>query len=131
MNLYSWPFAAPGLSDDVGLYWSPSLSVAESIEHYAAFYVATSLVHDATRGVATALLIVVAGSARAPSAAAVSRSRGMGDFTAGVARGATSTAPQLSIRNRTPPSLCDNTVTAHGICVRTLASLPQRAIWFR
>ena len=25
MNLYSWPFAAPGLSDDVGLYWSLSL----------------------------------------------------------------------------------------------------------
>jgi energy-coupling factor transport system substrate-specific component len=61
MNLYSWPFAAPGLSDDVGLYWSPSLSAAESIEHYAAFYVATSLVHDATRAIATALLIVVAG----------------------------------------------------------------------
>jgi energy-coupling factor transport system substrate-specific component len=61
MNLYSWPLAAPGLSDDVGLYWSPSLSVIESIEHYAAFYVATSLIHDATRGTATALLIVVAG----------------------------------------------------------------------
>lgn len=61
MNLYSWPFAAPGLSDDVGLYWSPSLSATESIEHYAAFYVATSLIHDATRGAATALLIVVAG----------------------------------------------------------------------
>jgi energy-coupling factor transport system substrate-specific component len=62
MNLYSWPFAAPGLSDDVGLYWSPSLSVMESIEHYAAFYVATSLVHDATRAAATALLILVAGA---------------------------------------------------------------------
>jgi energy-coupling factor transport system substrate-specific component len=61
MNLYSWPFTAPGLSDDVGLYWSPSLSAAESLEHYAAFYVATSLVHDATRALATALLIVVAG----------------------------------------------------------------------
>jgi energy-coupling factor transport system substrate-specific component len=61
MNLYSWPFAAPGLSEDVGLYWSPSLSAAESIEHYASFYVATSLVHDATRGMATALLIAVTG----------------------------------------------------------------------
>jgi energy-coupling factor transport system substrate-specific component len=61
MNLYSWPFAAPDLSDDVGLYWAPSLSAVESIEHYAAFYVATSLVHDATRGIATALLIVIAG----------------------------------------------------------------------
>jgi energy-coupling factor transport system substrate-specific component len=61
MNLYSWPYAAPGVSEDVGLYWSPTLSVVESIERYAAFYVATSLVHDATRAVATALLIVVAG----------------------------------------------------------------------
>jgi energy-coupling factor transport system substrate-specific component len=61
MNLYSWPFAAPGVSDDVGLYWSPALSAVESIERYAAFYVVTSLVHDATRALATALLIVVAG----------------------------------------------------------------------
>jgi energy-coupling factor transport system substrate-specific component len=61
MNLYSWPFAAPGVTDDIGLYWSPALSAAESIERYAAFYVATSLVHDATRAVATALLILIAG----------------------------------------------------------------------
>ena len=62
MNLYSWPFATPGVTEDVGLYWSPALSVVESIERYAAFYVATSLVHDATRAVATALLILVAGA---------------------------------------------------------------------
>jgi energy-coupling factor transport system substrate-specific component len=62
MNLYSWPFAAPGVTEDVGLYWSPALSVVESIERYAAFYVATSLVHDATRALATALLILVAGA---------------------------------------------------------------------
>jgi energy-coupling factor transport system substrate-specific component len=61
MNLYSWPFAAPGVTEDVGLYWSPALSVTESIERYAAFYMATSLLHDATRAAATALLIVVAG----------------------------------------------------------------------
>jgi energy-coupling factor transport system substrate-specific component len=63
MNLYSWPFAAPGLSGDVGLYWSPSLSLSESVKHYAAFYVATSLVHDATRALATGLLIMIAGGA--------------------------------------------------------------------
>jgi energy-coupling factor transport system substrate-specific component len=62
MNLYSWPFAAPGLTEDVGLYWSPALSLVESFERYAAFYVATSLVHDATRAVATGLLILVAGA---------------------------------------------------------------------
>ena len=61
MNLYLWPFAAPGVTRDVGLYWSPALSVVESIEHYAAFYVATSLVHDVTRAIATAFLIVAAG----------------------------------------------------------------------
>ena len=62
MNLYSWPFAAPGVTEDVGLYWSPGLSLAESIERYATFYLTTSLVHDATRAVATGLLIVVAGA---------------------------------------------------------------------
>src|SRR5215217_1236982 len=46
MNLYSWPFAAPGVTEDVGLYWSPGLSLSESIQRYAAFYLTTSLVHD-------------------------------------------------------------------------------------
>jgi energy-coupling factor transport system substrate-specific component len=62
MNLYSWPFAAPGVTSEVGLYWSPGLSLSDSIERYAAFYVATSLVHDATRAAATAFLILVAGA---------------------------------------------------------------------
>ncbi|HEX2282649.1 MAG TPA: ECF transporter S component, partial [Thermomicrobiales bacterium] len=62
MNLYSWPFAAPGVTDEVGLFWSPGLSPGESIERYAAFYVATSLAHDATRAAATALLILVTGA---------------------------------------------------------------------
>jgi energy-coupling factor transport system substrate-specific component len=62
MNLYSWPFAAPGVTTNVGLYWSPGLSLLESIRRYVKFYVATSLVHDATRAIATALLIVVAGA---------------------------------------------------------------------
>ena len=62
MNLYSWPFAAPGVTEDVGLYWSPGLSPLESMERYAAFYVATSLLHDATRAIATAFLILVAGA---------------------------------------------------------------------
>jgi energy-coupling factor transport system substrate-specific component len=62
MNLYSWPFAAPGVTEDVGLYWSPGLSLTESIERYTRFYVATSLVHDASRAAATALLVVVAGA---------------------------------------------------------------------
>lgn len=62
MNLYSWPFAAPGVASDAGLYWSPSLSLVESIERYATFYVTTSIVHDSSRAAATALLIVIAGA---------------------------------------------------------------------
>ena len=62
MNLYSWPFAAPGATSDTGLYWSPSLSFMESIERYATFYVATSFIHDASRGAATALIILIAGA---------------------------------------------------------------------
>jgi energy-coupling factor transport system substrate-specific component len=61
MNLYSWPFAAPGTTSDAGLYWSPTLSFTESVERYVTFYLATSLVHDASRAAATALLIVIAG----------------------------------------------------------------------
>jgi energy-coupling factor transport system substrate-specific component len=61
MNLYSWPFAAPGVAADVGLYWTPALSLIESIERYSRFYLATSLVHDATRAAATGLLILAAG----------------------------------------------------------------------
>jgi len=62
MNLYSWPFAAPGVTENVGLYWSPGLSLVESLERYATFYVTTSLLHDATRAMANAFLIVVAGA---------------------------------------------------------------------
>ena len=61
MNLYSWPFAAPGITGDIGLYWTATLSLIGSIERYAMFYVATSLVHDATRSVAAVLLILFAG----------------------------------------------------------------------
>jgi energy-coupling factor transport system substrate-specific component len=62
MNMYTWPFAAPGLEADAGLYWHPGLSVVQSLERYAAFYMATSLGHDLTRAMANAILIVVAGA---------------------------------------------------------------------
>ncbi len=62
MNLYAWPFAAPGAAADIGLYWSPALSFAESVQRYGTFYVATSLVHDASRAAATALLLLLAGA---------------------------------------------------------------------
>ena len=62
MNLYSWPFAAPGMTGEIGLYWSPGLSLSESLERYGTFYIATSLVHDSTRAAGTGVLILVAGA---------------------------------------------------------------------
>lgn len=62
MNLYSWPFASPGASSDIGLYWSPTLTLLESLDRYWAFYITTSLVHDASRTIANIVLILAAGA---------------------------------------------------------------------
>lgn len=62
LNLYSWPFAAPGAGEELGLYWNPSLSARESLQHYAHFYVVTSLWYDAFRAFANAALIVLVGA---------------------------------------------------------------------
>jgi energy-coupling factor transport system substrate-specific component len=61
LNLYSWPFAAPGLDEAAGLYWNPTLSFGETIENYARFYLVTSLGHDALRGVGNAVLLIALG----------------------------------------------------------------------
>jgi energy-coupling factor transport system substrate-specific component len=61
MNLYSWPFAAPGTDIEQSLYWVPGLSLAETTQRYWRFYLTTSLVHDAARAIATAALLLLAG----------------------------------------------------------------------
>lgn len=61
INLYAWPFAAPGSEVEAGLYWYPGLNLRETLERYALFYATTSFVHDATRAVGNALLLVIAG----------------------------------------------------------------------
>jgi len=61
MNLWFWPFAAPGLDHPVGLYWHPSLSVEETLRAYARFYVATSLAFDGTRALGNAALVLFLG----------------------------------------------------------------------
>jgi energy-coupling factor transport system substrate-specific component len=61
LNLYSWPFAAPGAGQDLGLYWNPSLSAGEALQHYARFYLVTSLWYDAFRALANAGLILLIG----------------------------------------------------------------------
>ncbi len=61
MNLWSWPFAAPGLGEDAGLYWSATLSAEESIRHYAQFYLVTSAGYDLFRSAANVLILLVIG----------------------------------------------------------------------
>lgn len=61
LNLYSWPFAAPGLDEAAGLYWNPALSFGETIGSYARFYLVTSLSHDALRGLGNAVLLIALG----------------------------------------------------------------------
>jgi energy-coupling factor transport system substrate-specific component len=61
LNLWSWPFAAPGLETDAGLYWTPDLGLVESLRHYWRFYVVTSLWYDAFRAAGNALLVLALG----------------------------------------------------------------------
>ena len=61
LNLWFWPFAAPGLGADAGLYWSPDLDLAETIRRYAAFYAVTSLWYDLFRAAGNVALILLLG----------------------------------------------------------------------
>ncbi|RIK39183.1 MAG: ECF transporter S component [Chloroflexi bacterium] len=61
LNLMEWPFAAPGLDNPTGLYWSPGMGLGETLQTYGRFYLTTSLVYDLFRAVANALLIVALG----------------------------------------------------------------------
>ncbi len=61
MNLWSWPFAAPGLQEDAGLYWSAGLSSSEALANYAQFYLVTSLWYDAFRAAGNVVLILAFG----------------------------------------------------------------------
>lgn len=61
MNIWFWPFTAPGAGADASLYWSPGLSLAETIERYTRFYLVTSLPFDAFRALGNILLLVILG----------------------------------------------------------------------
>ena len=61
LNLYAWPFTAPGLAQDVGLYWTPGLSLRETVDRYAAFYLVTSLGHDLFRAIGNVVLLLLLG----------------------------------------------------------------------
>ena len=59
LDLTVWPFAAPGV--DAGLFWSPDLSLGETLTRYAEFYLVTSLGHDLFRAVGNAVLVLALG----------------------------------------------------------------------
>lgn len=61
MNLWFWPFAAPGIEQPVGLYWHPGMSPGETVWTYARFYLATSLAFDGTRALGNAALVLFLG----------------------------------------------------------------------
>jgi energy-coupling factor transport system substrate-specific component len=61
LNLWSWPFTAPGLETDVGMYWTPHLSFAETIRNYGKFYLVTSLGYDLFRAIGNAALVLALG----------------------------------------------------------------------
>ncbi len=59
MNLWEWPFAAPGLGQQVGLYWVPGMDLWRTIHTYAHYYLVTSLVYDLFRAVANVALVLL------------------------------------------------------------------------
>lgn len=59
MNLWSWPYAAPGLEQPTGLYWAPGMSAIDTLRTYAEFYLVTSLGYDLFRAVGNAALILI------------------------------------------------------------------------
>lgn len=61
LNLWFWPFAAPGGEVAPGLSWSPELSLGETVDRYARFYVVTSLWFDIFRSIGNVVLIVALG----------------------------------------------------------------------
>jgi len=61
MNIWFWPFSAPGGGADASLYWTPGLSAGETIARYARFYLVTSLAFDAFRAVGNVVLMLALG----------------------------------------------------------------------
>jgi energy-coupling factor transport system substrate-specific component len=61
LNLTRWPYAAPGLGEQAGLYWAPGMSFTDTVGAYTRFYLTTSLVYDAFRAGANALLVLALG----------------------------------------------------------------------
>lgn len=57
MNIWFWPFATGPTSQ----YWEPGITLVETLERYAVFYLATSLIWDAMRSVGNIIFILAFG----------------------------------------------------------------------
>ncbi len=62
MNLWFWPFTAPGVDADSALYWHADLSLIETIQRYGRFYLVTSLPFDIFRAIGNVVLILLLGT---------------------------------------------------------------------
>lgn len=61
MNVWFWPFTAPGAGADASLYWVPGLPVGETIARYGRFYLVTSLGFDTFRAIGNVVMILALG----------------------------------------------------------------------
>jgi len=61
MNLWFWPFGAPGAGEAGDIYWTPGLSLMETVERYGRFYLVTSLGFDLFRAVGNVVLVLILG----------------------------------------------------------------------
>jgi energy-coupling factor transport system substrate-specific component len=58
LNLWFWPFAAPGGEVSAGLSWSPDLTLMETVHRYFTFYMVTSFWFDLFRSIGNVVLII-------------------------------------------------------------------------
>lgn len=58
MNIWFWPFVTGG----GGQYWAPGMGLAETVQRYAVFYMATSFIWDGARLVGNVTLMLVFGA---------------------------------------------------------------------
>jgi energy-coupling factor transport system substrate-specific component len=62
LDLWFWPFLAPGLDTPTSLTWAPGLPLGAALAHFARFYLVTSLGHDLFRAGGNAVLMLALGA---------------------------------------------------------------------
>ncbi len=61
MNLWFWPFSAPGAGAESSLYWVPGTGALDTLERYGRFYLVTSLGFDLFRAAGNVALVLLLG----------------------------------------------------------------------